>query len=172
MIIYYREVDSPLGRLSLGQHPEGLCLLTLGEGARETFIFAIEKMYPEAHLKESASALEETIDQLLEYFNGQRSIFEIKLFLKGTEFQRQVWSALKKIPYGKTISYGDLAKRLNKPGAMRAVGAANGQNPIPIIIPCHRVIAADGSLGGYTGGLEIKRKLLDLEQQQFTPTLF
>jgi O-6-methylguanine DNA methyltransferase len=172
MIIYYTEMDSPLGPLYLGQHTEGLCLLSLGEAAREKFFSAIEKAYPQAQPTASKSVFQKTMDQLAEYFAGTRSNFDMEIFLSGTEFQKQVWNSLRKIPYGQTISYGDLAKSLNKPGAMRAVGAANGQNPVPIIIPCHRVIAADGSLGGYTGGLDIKAKLLDLEQQKFTPTLF
>ena len=172
MIIYYTAVDSPLGRLYLAHYKHDLCSLNLGEGAKDKLFAYIKKTFPAAELKASKPDLEETIRQLSEYFAGERTDFDLKIFLSGTDFQKQVWNGLVEIPYGKTISYGELATRLNSPGGMRAVGAANGQNPIPIIIPCHRVIAADGSLGGYTGGLPIKRKLLDLEQQKFTPTLF
>lgn len=172
MTINYTMVDSPLGFLYLGQHARGLCVLTLGVDAKAKFFEYISKVFPDAELEESKSALMKTIDQLAEYFRGERVEFDLDLFATGTEFQKQVWNALMTIPYGKTISYGALAATLNSPGGMRAVGAANGQNPIPIIIPCHRVIAADGSLGGYTGGLGIKRKLLDLEAQRTTPTLF
>ena len=172
MIIHYAPVDSPLGRFFLAQHENGLCCLSLGVGAKDKFFSYIKKVFPTAELKTSKPILKETIQQLSEYFSGVRTDFDMKLFLSGTEFQKQVWKGLMEIPYGKTISYGALATSLNSPGGMRAVGAANGQNPIPIIIPCHRVIASDGSLGGYTGGLGIKRKLLDLEQQKYTPTLF
>jgi len=171
-MIHYSDMDSPLGCLYLGQHAEGLCVLTLGDGAKDKLFAYVEKVFPEAELKASKPVLKETIDQLSEYFSGERIHFELKMFLRGTEFQKRVWQGLQEIPYGKTISYGTLASSLNSPGGMRAVGAANGQNPIPIIVPCHRVIAADGSLGGYTGGLGIKRKLLDMEQRKYTPTLF
>jgi len=172
VIIYYTAVDSPLGQLYLAQHANGLCCLSLGGGAQDKLYSYIRKIFPTAELKASKPPLQDAIQQLTEYFSGGRTHFDVSLFLTGTDFQKQVWNGLLEIPYGKTISYGDLADRLENPGGMRAVGAANGQNPIPIIIPCHRVIAADGSLGGYTGGLEIKRKLLDLEQQKYTPTLF
>ena len=101
--------------------------------------------------------------QLVAYFAGRLRAFEIPLAPNGTEFQRRVWSALTKIPYGTTISYGDLARRLRNSAAVRAVGAANGRNPIPIIVPCHRVIGSDGSLTGFGGGLDRKRWLLEHE---------
>lgn len=172
MTIHYSATPSPLGRLYLAQHARGLCCLSLGEGAKEKLVSYLGKTFPTAVIKTSESALEEAFRQLSEYFAGQRIDFDLKLFLKGTPFQKRVWKALLQIPYGKTVSYGALATRLDSPGGMRAVGAANGRNPIPIIIPCHRVIASDGSLGGYSGGLSIKQSLLDLEQQKFTPTLF
>ena len=101
--------------------------------------------------------------QLKEYFNRQRKEFDLQLEIVGTDFQKNVWNELKKIPYGETISYGELAIRMGDKNRMRAVAAANGANPIPIIIPCHRVIGADGSLTGYGGGLDVKQKLLELE---------
>ena len=101
--------------------------------------------------------------QLREYFEGQRKEFDLPLEILGTDFQKKVWDELTKIPYGETISYGELANRLGDKNLMRAVAAANGANPIPIIIPCHRVIGADGSLTGYGGGLDVKQKLLELE---------
>ena len=101
--------------------------------------------------------------QLEEYFAGKRQRFELDLALDGTPFQLDIWHELEKIPYGKTISYGELARRAGHPGAARAAGSANGRNPIPIVIPCHRVIAADGSLGGYSAGTGIKQALLRLE---------
>ena len=101
--------------------------------------------------------------ELREYFAGRRRTFTVKLDLEGTEFQRKAWQAMRKIPFGETISYGDQARKVGKPKAYRAVGSANGKNPIPIIVPCHRVLASDGSLGGYSLGLSMKRRLLALE---------
>jgi methylated-DNA-[protein]-cysteine S-methyltransferase len=101
--------------------------------------------------------------QLREYFNLQRKEFDFPLEILGTDFQKKVWDELIKIPYGETISYGELANRMGDKNLMRAVAAANGANPIPIVIPCHRVIGADGSLTGYGGGLDVKQKLLELE---------
>jgi len=101
--------------------------------------------------------------QLREYFNHQRKKFDFPLEILGTDFQKEVWDELIKIPYGETISYGELANRMGDKNLMRAVAAANGANPIPIVIPCHRVIGADGSLTGYGGGLDVKQKLLELE---------
>lgn len=110
------------------------------------------------------SVLEKTEIQLKEYLDGKRKKFDIPLELEGTEFQKRVWKELQKIPFGKTISYKELAQRVGSPKACRAVGSANGKNPISIIVPCHRVIASDGSLGGYAGGCDLKVKLLEVEQ--------
>lgn len=107
--------------------------------------------------------LSDAVKQLEEYFVGKRQQFDLPFDIEGTTFQKQVWKALSKIPFGKTVSYRDIAKKINNPKAVRAVGSANGKNPLCIIVPCHRVIAADGSLGGYSGGLSIKKKLLKLE---------
>ncbi|WP_018500302.1 methylated-DNA--[protein]-cysteine S-methyltransferase [Parafrankia discariae] len=111
------------------------------------------------------AVLQDAADQLAEYFAGRRTSFDLPLNPTGTDFQRKVWKALCDIPYAETISYGELAHRLGQPGASRAVGLANGRNPISIIVPCHRVIGANGSLTGYGGGLERKRHLLAFEQQ-------
>jgi methylated-DNA-[protein]-cysteine S-methyltransferase len=122
---------------------------------------------PEADWQESArGAVGEAIRQLREYFAGRRNEFELPLAPEGTEFQRTVWNRLREIPYGETISYGELAKRVGNPKASRAVGAANGQNPIPIVIPCHRVIGSNGKLTGFGGGLPVKEALLALEAKQ------
>jgi len=109
--------------------------------------------------------LAECVCQLDEYFSGQRTCFDIPVSQKGTEFQQSVWTVLTDIPYGKTVSYGDVAKMLNNPKSVRAVGAANGQNKVWIIVPCHRVIGANGSLTGYAGGIERKKWLIDHEKQ-------
>ena len=107
--------------------------------------------------------LERSAEQLREYFAGQRKVFDLPLAPHGTAFQRSVWDALAAIPWGELRSYADIARAIEKPKAVRAVGAANGRNPLPIVVPCHRVIGSDGSLTGFAGGLDIKRQLLDLE---------
>lgn len=108
--------------------------------------------------------LNETQSQIEQYLTGQRKTFNLPLDINGTEFQKTVWRELMKIPYGKTFSYSEIAKKIKNDKAVRAVGTANGRNPICLIVPCHRVIAADGTLGGYVAGLEIKEKLLRLER--------
>ena len=121
------------------------------------------KGFPGSMWEESAIAFVQVKKQLGEYFRGERKKFEVKLAPEGTVFQRAVWRELRRIPYGRTITYGELAERMGNPGATRAVGTANGQNPISIIIPCHRVIGANGRLRGYGGGIVVKRKLIELE---------
>jgi len=121
---------------------------------------------PNLEWKENAKPFGAAIQQLREYFAGQREDFDLPLVLHGTPFQLSVWRNLQKIPYGKTVSYLDLAKKIGNPKAVRAVGLANGLNPIPIIVPCHRVIGSDGSLTGFGGGLPTKQKLLALESRQ------
>jgi len=148
--------SSPVGRLFLAASAKGL--------VRLEFEDRVQNLNPRTvQLKESRQALAPYLDQLEEYFSGNRREFTIPLDLRGTEFQLQCWRALLDIPYGETRSYRDLAVAIGHPQAFRAVGMSNNRNPIAIIVPCHRVIAADGSLCGYGGGLDIKRKLLDLE---------
>lgn len=113
--------------------------------------------------KETSGPLTSAVRQLEEYFAGKRTEFDLPLDLHGTAFQREVWLALAEIPYGKTVSYAELAEMVGRPGAYRAVGQANGSNPIPIVLPCHRVVASGGGIGGYGGGLTMKRRLLALE---------
>ncbi|MDR5894137.1 methylated-DNA--[protein]-cysteine S-methyltransferase [Halomonas mongoliensis] len=143
---------SPLGEILLCARPEGLCQLTLAaEGQPD----------PEGAGRDDA-ALVGARDQLLAYLAGRRRSFSLPLAPRGSDFQREVWSALLRIPWGETRTYGELARRLGREGAARAIGTANGANPLPILIPCHRVVAA-GGLGGYSGGVERKRLLLALE---------
>jgi len=113
--------------------------------------------------KKETPLIKQAGQELAEYFAGTRKKFDIEIKMEGTEFQKKVWRALMKIPYGKTVSYKDIAEKINNPKGMRAVGMANNRNHIPIIIPCHRVIGANGTLIGYAGGLSIKQSLLDLE---------
>jgi methylated-DNA-[protein]-cysteine S-methyltransferase len=123
---------------------------------------------PEPGWVRDDDALAEAVHQLREYFAGRRTEFELALRPRGTEFQQRVWSLLREIPYGATTTYGALALELGNPRSVRAVGLANGRNPLPIVVPCHRVIGADGSLVGFGGGLERKRALLALEGVQAT----
>jgi methylated-DNA-[protein]-cysteine S-methyltransferase len=116
-------------------------------------------------------AFPDAVDQLDAYFAGELTEFDLRLRLEGTEFQRTVWAGLCEIPYGETTSYGELAARIGRPRASRAVGLANGRNPVAIVVPCHRVIGAGGSLTGYGGGLERKQALLDLERARRAPQL-
>jgi methylated-DNA-[protein]-cysteine S-methyltransferase len=154
----YRSVESPIGPLLIAGDDAGLRFLLFTRG-RET-------AEPHADWEPDRGLLKEPVKQLTEYFEGKRREFEIPLAPHGTAFQQQVWRALCDIPYGETTSYGELAKRIGNPNAVRAVGLANGSNPIAIVIPCHRVIGSNGSLVGYGGGLPIKQALLALERGQ------
>jgi len=156
--MYYTHVPSPVGRLLLASDGVALTQLAFVEGRYATA--------PEPEWQAAEAPFAETIRQLRAYFAGDLTSFDLPLAPEGTEFQLSVWKALLDIPYGKTTSYGEVARRIGKPHAVRAVGAANGQNPIAIVVPCHRVIGADGRLTGYGGGLDVKQRLLFLEQKQ------
>jgi methylated-DNA-[protein]-cysteine S-methyltransferase len=151
----YTTVDSPIGTLLLVGDGRALRRLHM-QGGRTAI-----RVRPEWERAGEAFARVEA--QLAEYFDGCRTAFDVPLELAGSPFQRRVWSALQEIPYGETVSYGELARRVGAPSAARAVGVANRENPVAVIVPCHRVIGADGSLTGFGGGLERKRRLLELE---------
>ena len=153
--LYYDTLPSPLGTLTLVADAQG--------GLREICFEQEQRPHADEPWQRDAARLAPARQQLTEYFAGTRQVFTVPLHPQGTAFQQSVWQALRHIPFGATTSYGELARRLGQPKAMRAVGAANGRNPLPIIVPCHRVIGADGSLTGYSGGLWIKQKLLALE---------
>ena len=150
----YAHVDSPIGRLLLLADERSLCGLHMDVAGREPKGRAGWLERPDA------APLRDAARQLEEYFGGARRRFDLPLRLEGTPFQRRVWQALLDIPFGDTESYGQLARRIGNPGASRAVGLANNRNPVAIIVPCHRVIGADGSLTGYGGGLDRKSWLL------------
>lgn len=136
--------------------------LKVDENALTAVHFPNEK--PDSvHHQSDHPFIQKVIQQLDEYFDGERTVFDLPLAPEGTEFQQSVWEELEKIPFGHIITYGELAQRLGDPNKVRAVGAANGQNPIPIIIPCHRVIGGDNKLVGYAGGIERKKQLLQHE---------
>src|SRR5881397_1699409 len=151
--VYYTVVESPCGNL-----------VVAGDGAAISRIsFAVEDSIL-AEWQRSDRALARARRQLAEYFAGKRRRFDLQLAPNGTDFQRRVWREVGRVPYGATITYRQLATRIGQPQAVRAVGAANGQNPIPIVIGCHRIVGSDGTLRGYGGGLDVKRFLLELEK--------
>ena len=149
----YQLLDTPIGRLRLRSTGSHLAAIE----------FANQQSDTPGDSCQSDEVLERTARQLQEYFAGRRKTFDLPLAPGGTDFQRSVWNALSAIPWGAVRSYADIACAIDRPKAVRAVGAANGRNPLPIVVPCHRVIGSDGSLTGFAGGLDIKRKLLELE---------
>jgi len=155
MIIHTCVFDSPIGALTLAASDAGMHAI---EFPRQVPLDRGGGWMEQGH-----PLLERAGLQLQEYFDGRRRSFDLPLAPLGTEFQLQVWHALASIPYGRTVSYADMARQIGRPTAMRAVGAANGRNPLPIVLPCHRVIGADGSLTGFGGGLPAKQFLLQLE---------
>lgn len=160
--LYTTTVTTPLGDLSVVTSDAGVVAVGwLGDGNRDEDTRAVTNPIGE-----------EAARQLVEYFAGDRTSFDLPLDLRGTDFQRQVWASLRTIPFGETISYAEQARRLGRPTAVRAVAAANGRNPVGIIVPCHRVIGSDGSLTGYAAGLPVKRWLLAHEgSATVVPTL-
>jgi methylated-DNA-[protein]-cysteine S-methyltransferase len=156
--IYTSEYQAPVGVLYFASSDKGLVQINLLN--EDNFIDNLKKIFSEAEVIEDHAKNQKAIQQLTEYFDGSRRIFDLPFDLVGTDFQKKVWLALSKIPFGKTVSYKQIAENIGNPKAVRAVGLANNRNPIPIIIPCHRVIGANGNLVGYGGGLEMKRRLL------------
>jgi methylated-DNA-[protein]-cysteine S-methyltransferase len=150
--VHYAIMDSPLGSLSIASSERGLVSVQFGLN-----------MPADGLIDDAANR--EIVEELQEYFEGKRTHFDLPLDIQGTPFQVAVWNELLKIPYGSTCSYIDIARSLGKPGAARAVGMANHENAIAVVIPCHRVVGSDGSLTGYAGGLYIKQQLLSIEKQ-------
>lgn len=155
--MYYCYLDTPIGDLLLAGDGDAITLIGFPEGPM--------RMLPEPGWHYSEEPFAEARRQLREYFDGGRKTFDLPLRPHGTRFQLTVLNELKKIPYGTTASYGDIARRIGRPSAARAVGAANGRNPLPIVIPCHRVVGSNGDLTGFGGGIATKRALLDLERK-------
>ncbi|MEJ2258876.1 MAG: methylated-DNA--[protein]-cysteine S-methyltransferase [Woeseiaceae bacterium] len=155
--MYYCYTDTPIGELLVAGDADGLSMIGFPHG--------VMRRAPEPDWIFNEKPLAEACRQLREYFAGERREFDLPLSLTGTEFQVSVLRALRDIPYGETVSYGDIARRVGRPKAVRAVGAANGRNPIPIVIPCHRVIGSTGDLTGFGGGLDTKEALLRLEAE-------
>jgi methylated-DNA-[protein]-cysteine S-methyltransferase len=162
-VTFYREISSPIGPITIAGHDDVLTNLAMHD-----------QTHPPAGVadwKRDNSAFGEVADQLDSYFAGDLTDFDVQVSLTGTEFQVSVWQGLREIPYGETRSYGQLARSIGNPGAARAVGLANGRNPVAIIVPCHRVIGSGGALVGFGGGLERKQALLDIESDRRAPRL-
>ncbi|HEV2388643.1 MAG TPA: methylated-DNA--[protein]-cysteine S-methyltransferase [Candidatus Acidoferrales bacterium] len=156
--MFYTKLQSPVGPLLLAATERGICRLS--------FMAGRHSVAPVPGWKRARAPFARAIRQLESYFAGRLREFDLPLDLEGTPFQLRVWQRLPGIPYGETISYGELAREIGRPGAARAVGLANGSNPVAIILPCHRVVGSNGALTGYGGGLLIKHKLLALEGRQ------
>ncbi|MCM0246525.1 MULTISPECIES: methylated-DNA--[protein]-cysteine S-methyltransferase [Bacteroides] len=163
-VIQIQYYQSPCGELILGSYQGKLCMCDWNrEGRRVLIDRRMQKLLHADYEKSSSEVIVRTIIQLDEYFGRKRTAFDIPLFFVGTDFQKTVWKELLNIPYGMTLSYGDLSRKLGNPKAIRAVAAANGANPISILVPCHRVIGSDRKLVGYGGGIPAKKILLELE---------
>ena len=161
--VHIAGANSPIGRFRVASTDVGLAYVELphssGRGMRDW----MERYVPERRCVDEIGPNRAAIEQILEYLASERTHFDVPLDLRGTPFQRAVWDALLEIPYGESRSYADVARAVGRPKAQRAVGSANSANPVSLIVPCHRVIAADGSLGGYGGGQELKARLLAME---------
>ena len=156
-MIYYQYMDSPIGKLLVAGDEKGLHLIDFPKNGKPSL--------PESDWTENPKPLQEALLQLDAYFSGRLKTFSLNLCLDVRPFQKKVLTTLRRVPYGQTISYGKLAEKIGSPKASRAVGQANAKNPIPIVIPCHRVIGSNGKLTGFGGGISIKQALLDLEHR-------
>ena len=162
--LYTSRFSTPLGPLRIASSDKGLAYVELPNESGRGFGGWLKTHAPEAKVVDRRTPNDPIIDQLMEYAEGTRRTFEIDLDLRATPFQKAVYKHVAKIGYGETLSYSDIAEAMGNPKAVRAVGAANGANPIPLVIPCHRVIARGGALQGYAGGLDLKARLLAMEQ--------
>ena len=156
--IRWTHFDSPLGQMLIAATSRGICRLTFDDNED-----SLRRLFPNASVVEDAGGLRELVEGALEAMDHPHSAPELPIDVRGTAFQEAVWRELRRIPLGETRSYADIAAAVGQPNAVRAVGTANGQNPVAVLVPCHRVIRSDGTLGGYAGGLERKRKLLEAE---------
>ena len=162
---FYTTLRTPIQPLLIISSEKGLVKIMFIDTKDNLPLRSLKNEYPDIKLVEDKSKNQDTSDQLKEYFTGNRKKFTLLLDIRGTSFQKQVWRTVIQVPYGKTCSYGEIASRIGNAKAARAVGMANHNNPIPIVIPCHRIIGADGSLTGYTAGISIKEKLLNFEKE-------
>lgn len=161
--IAYARLESQIGTVWVASTEEGICKVSLGRGRSGAFFSWLSEHIGPREPREEPDVMAFALSQLHEYFSGARQTFDLPLDVRGTTFQRAVWSQVVRIPYGATATYGDIAQLVGKPKASRAVGRAVGANPLPVVIPCHRVIGAQGALTGFGAGLNIKEALLRLE---------
>ncbi len=164
-------LTSPIGRLTVRATARGICAIDVGRRGRGSAsgngrARPAPRSTPAGEARRAFRHASRAAHELHEYFAGRRRRFTVPLDLAGTDFQRRAWAAMRRVPYGATMSYAQQARRAGAPRAVRAVGSANGANPVPIIVPCHRIVASDGSLGGYALGLAAKRRLLALESRR------
>jgi len=164
--VYTAPLESPIGPLRLASTDSGLLYVELHHASGRGLSGFLRQQLRGAEVREGYAPNQQAARQILEYLEGKRKVFDTPLDLRGTQFQLEVWDALRGIPYGETRSYAQIAAQLGRANAVRAVGSANGANPISLIVPCHRVINSDGKLGGYAGGLDVKARLLAMEQGQ------
>jgi O-6-methylguanine DNA methyltransferase len=170
--VHTAQVETPIGKLRLASTESGLAYVELPKASGCGLRGWLHYHLPDARCVDSRGRLGSAIEQILEYLAGERTEFELALDLRGTAFQHQVWQALQAIPFGERRSYREIAEAVGRPKAVRAVGTANGSNPVSLIVPCHRVINSDGKLGGYGGGLELKARLLAMESRAGSDRLF
>ncbi|MCM3744490.1 methylated-DNA--[protein]-cysteine S-methyltransferase [Sporosarcina luteola] len=163
-IVYWTLLNHRMWNIYIAATAEGLCYAGPHNAPFEELSEWAKKRLSTYHLVEDNTAMEPYVQELIDYMEGKRKEFTLHLDLHGTPFQQSVWKALQEIPYGQTVSYSDIAERIQKPKSVRAVGAAIGANPLLITVPCHRVIGKNGNLTGFRGGLDMKKKLLELEQ--------
>jgi len=165
--IQYAKMKTPFGaHLWLAKSTRGVCWIEFGNSEAE-FLNKLSRHWPKMNFAKNSEALQKPITELMEYFAGRRKKFTFKLAPEGTTFQRKVWQAVYEIPFGEVTTYQNIARKIGKAKAARAVGHANGSNQLPIVIPCHRVIGSNGGLCGYGGGIELKKMLLKLEGSNF-----
>ena len=163
MKVCCQELDTPIGKLLVAASSSGICRICFPSESESDRAHWFDRYFSMAPLEGVEGALAEAMEQLLRYFQGREETFDLPLDLRGTPFQIRVWRQLLEIPYGTTLSYGEVARAIGNPRASQAVGSAVGKNPVPIVVPCHRVLGHDGSLVGFGGGLPTKEKLLKLE---------
>ena len=161
--LYATQFGSSIGELTVASSTQGLAYLALPRANGRGFEGWCRRYAADHEVCEDAAPNRDVIDQVEEFLSGEREVFDLPLDLRATPFQLDVYKVVSEIPYGESLAYGEVARRVGRATAMRAVGAANGANPIPLIVPCHRVVASNGHLQGYAGGLELKRKLLAME---------
>jgi len=163
-IVHTAEFDAPAGRMRVASSDRGLVYVALPRQSGRGFEGWLRRHAPDAQCQEAWAPNRDAVTQICEFLEGKRRAFDLELDLRATSFQQEVYDALLAIPYGETRSYADVARQVGRPRAVRAVGSANGSNPLPLVVPCHRVVQSGGKLGGYGGGLPLKKRLLAMEQ--------